>query len=211
MQYAESQSIAKPGVSRPGSGLLVREVLAPGAFVIAILVTNYAMTGLPNVKLFDLLVLVAGYSLGLRRGALVAVAAWMVYGSFNPFGYAQPQLLATLMASEVGYAAAGALIRRVMAPSAVRRRPSLLSAGLLAAAVVATGAYDLVTNAYTGYFWATIAGSSDYGRWIPLAMFHSGALFFMAVHVGSNAMLFPVFGPLLMQGVERGKHALGWR
>jgi hypothetical protein len=69
----------------------------------------------------------------------------------------------------------------------------------------------LVTNAYTGYFWTNVAGTSDYGRWIPLAMFNTGALFFMMVHVGANAMLFPVFGPLLMKGAERGKDSLGWR
>ncbi|MCH8331075.1 MAG: hypothetical protein IH946_06810, partial [Bacteroidetes bacterium] len=74
----------------------------PGLFVAAILGSNYALIGLPNVKLFDLLVFVAGYTLGLRRGATVAVAAGLVYGQANPWGYAQPSLLATLMGAEVG-------------------------------------------------------------------------------------------------------------
>ena len=60
----------------------------------------------------------------------------------------------------------------------------------------------------TGYFWATIAGSDDYGRWINTALFNPGALLFMAVHVGSNAVLFPVFGPPLMKGAAWAKRAL---
>ena len=39
------------------------------AFVAAILATNIALTSFPNVKLFDLMVFLAGYALGLRRGS----------------------------------------------------------------------------------------------------------------------------------------------
>ena len=211
MQYVGSLSAVRAGLARDRAGsVLLREVLAPGAFVMAILVSNYAMAGLPNVKLFDLLVFVAGYSLGLRRGALVAVAAWMVYGHINPWGVAHTELLVTLMAAEIGYAVAGSAVRALVRPSQLRLRPGWLNAGLLVVAVLATGTYDLVTNAYTGYFWANIAGTNDYGRWIPLAMFNPGALYFMAAHVGSNTMLFTAFGPLLMKGTERAQDAAGW-
>jgi hypothetical protein len=210
MQYV-GRSIPGEGslMGRPGQ-MVLRELLVPGALVTAILVSNYALSALPNVKLFDLLVFVAGYSLGLRRGAAVAVAAWLFYGSFNLWGATHPQLLVTLMASEVGYAAAGSLARRFVSPDRVRLRPSLLSIGLIMAAVVTTVAYDVMANAYTGYFWASIAGSSEYGRWISVALFNPGALFFMVVHVGSNAMLFPVFAPPLIRGAERAKRSLGW-
>ncbi len=104
--------------------LVVREALVPGAVVVAILLSNYAMAGLPNVKLFDLLVFVAGYTLGFRRGATVAVAAWLVYGQLNPWGATHSMLLATVMGSEVAYAAAGALAHRWLKPEDVRLRPS---------------------------------------------------------------------------------------
>ena len=68
----------RQGHAGQSSGLVVREVLAPGLFLAAILGTNYALSALPNVKLFDLLVFVAGYTLGVRRGATVAVGAWFV-------------------------------------------------------------------------------------------------------------------------------------
>ena len=118
MQISASVVVRSPARS------VARGLLAPSLFVVAILATNYALSGLPNVKLFDLLVFAAGYSLGLRRGALVAVTAWLVYGNVNPWGVAQAPLLLTLMGAEVGYAVAGALVRRFVAPDAVRLGPS---------------------------------------------------------------------------------------
>ena len=190
--------------------VLVREALAPGAFVALILASNYALAGLPNVKLFDALVFAAGYALGFRRGAAVAVAAWLVYGQINPWGAAQPQLLAVLIAGETLYAGAGALARRFVGPGRVTLGPSAATLAFLVPALVVTPVYDVLTNVYTGYFWATVAGSGEYARWIGVALFNPGALFFMAVHVGANAAFFPVFGPPLVKGAEAVKERLGW-
>ena len=44
---------------------------------------------------------------------------------------------------------------------------------------------------------AGLAGGTDYSRWIGVALFGPGALLFMLLHVGSNVVLFPVFGVLL--------------
>lgn len=176
-----------------------RELLVPSLFVAAILATNYALSGVPNVKLFDLLVFVAGYSLGLRRGALVAVAVWLVYGNVNPWGVAQTPLLLTMMGAQIGYAVLGSITRRFVSPDAIRLGPSRLTLALLASALVATLAYDLATNVYTAFFWAGIAGSTDYARWLTMTLFGPGAVLFMVLHVGSNLALFPVFGPLLMR------------
>ena len=192
-------------------GILVRETLAPGAFVALILASNYALASMPNVKLFDLLVFVAGYTLGLRRGITVAVAAWLVYGQVNPWGVAQPQLLATLMASEALFAGAGAAARRFVSADRITLRPTLTTLAFLLPALIVTPAYDMLTNVYTGYAWAGIAGSSDYTRWVTVALFNPGALFFMAAHVVSNALFFPAFGPLLVKGTESVKERLGWR
>ena len=191
------------------AGVLAREVVAPGAFVLAILTSNYMMTALPNVKLFDLLVFAAGYSLGVRRGATVAVVSWYVYGQANPFGATHALLLLTLMASEVAYAVMGGVVRRLLSPSEVRLGPGRSSLLLIAAALLATSFYDLATNVYTGYFWAGVAGSQEYGRWISTALFNPGALFFMAVHVSSNAVLFPVFAPLVIRLVQGAKRRWG--
>lgn len=192
-------------VRRARSEALTRELFAPGAFVLVILLSNYLLAILPNVKLFDLLVFTAGYSLGLRRGATVAVVAWFFYGHSNFFGPAHAQLLIVLMFSETSYALCGSVVRRLLSPLGLSLgvvRPNLL---LIGAALLATSSYDLATNVYTGYFWANLAGNHEYSRWIMTAVSSPGALFFMAVHVGSNAIMFPVFAPLIIKGVEGAK------
>lgn len=181
-------------------GLLMREVALPGAFVAAILAANQALASLPNVKLFDLLVFVAGYTLGLRRGATVAIAAWFVYGQANPWGYAPPMLLAVLSVSEVGYALAGVVVRRLLPPDALRRAPLRASLPFAAAAVVATLSYDIATNIYTGIFWAGMSEGRSTGAWVWVALTNPGALYFSAVHIGANIAFFSALGPWLARG-----------
>ncbi len=179
------------------------------AFVAAILATNYALASFPNVKLFDLMVFLAGYTLGFRRGAAVAVVAWLVYGNFNPYGPTTLPLLATVMAAETVYAVAGAFIRRMVAPGGVRLLPSRSSLLFAVAAVVSTLAYDLVANVYTGISWAMFAGTADYSRWIVTALFNPGALFFAAAHLSSNALFFAAFAPILIKGAEKIRKGRG--
>ncbi|MEK9659239.1 MAG: hypothetical protein VW450_04760 [Chloroflexota bacterium] len=185
---------AHPAFSRA----LWRELVIPALFVGAILTSNNVLTALPGVKLFDVLVFAAGFSLGLRRGATVAVAAWAVYGSANPWGMASVPLLAVLMASETLYAAAGVAARGLAGVGVARR--TLVFAG---AAVLATVAYDLATNAYTGLYWAGLAGGAETGRWLLVALLGPGALVFSAIHVTANLTLFPVVGPLAIAAARR--------
>lgn len=175
------------------------------AFVTVILVTNYALAGYPNVKLFDLLVFTAGYTLGFRRGAAVAIGAWMVYGNFNPYGLTTLPLLFVVTASETLYAGAGALIRRAAPPSGLRFTPGWKSLIFGGAAIVCTLGYDLLTNIYTGVHWAQLSGSTDYIRWVSVALFNPGALFFMAAHVASNFTFFAAFAPALVKGAAKIK------
>jgi hypothetical protein len=199
-------SSASPTQTRPAAGLLTRELLVPGAFVLAILLSNYALAGLPNVKLFDLLVFVAGYSLGMRRGLLVAM---LLYDVANPWGPAQAPLLMTKVGAEMGYAVVGAVFARLGMMRALRLGPSKASVGFVLAALFTTVAYDIATNLYTAYFWAGIAGGTDYMRWVGVTLFGPGALLYMALHVGSNVALFPAFGPLLIKAAALGKHSVG--
>ena len=207
MQIDAAAVIRRRGALTGGLG---RELLAPGAFLTAILVSNYALAALPNVKLFDLLVFAAGYTLGLRRGATVAVAGWFIYGQANPWGYASPALLATLMASEVGYAVAGALLARVLPAAKVRLAPSRGWVGFAAAAVAATLLYDMATNVYTGVFWAGLAGSRDTMAWVWVSLFNPGALLFAAVHLSSNVIFFTAFGPPLVRAGSAARKRWGW-
>lgn len=192
------------------NGRLVREIIAPGMFVALILASNFALAGLPNVKFFDLLVFVAGFTLGFRRGMTVAVVAWVVYDVANPWGPAGAALLLTEIGSEFVYAVAGGIMGRLVPADKVSLGPSRNSIILTVIALMTTFAYDLATNVYTGWAWAGITGGHDYSHWIGVALFGPGALLFMALHIGSNLVLFPVFGPLLIQGADLTKRALGW-
>lgn len=173
-----------------------------------ILFTNYAMAATPNVKLFDLLVFVAAYTLGFRRGALVAVLGWVAYGSFNPWGPTSPALLTIVAASQLAYAISGVLFRKMVSPTDIRYfsgRHALLLAGL---ALGGTFVYDVLTNLYTGVSWAYFAGSSDYFRWIGVALLGPGALWFAAVHIGSNILFFSALAPILIKSMGKLKQAI---
>ena len=213
MRY-EAEALAVPRRRLPSIGgvlhpVLVREALLPLAFVLAILFTNYALTALPSVKLFDLMVFAAGYTLGARRGASVAVAAWLVYGNFNPWGPTTGPLLMTVMAAETVYALAGAGVRRLLPPARVRLGPGLATLAFALAAVATTALYDIAANVFTGVAWAQFTGGDEVGRWVWVALTSPGALFFTMMHVGSNVAFFAAFGPGLVKGVEKGKEALG--
>ena len=189
---------------------LARELVLPAAFILAILASNYALASQPNVKLFDLLVFTAGFTLGFRRGVLVAAGAWLVYGTFNPWGYGGPLLLATLMMSECVYALAGASLRRLVSPDRLSFVPGRWSLILVALAIVTTLTYDVITNVYTGITWAQMTGAFEYQRWILTALFNPGALLFAAYHVGSNILFFGLLGAAFLKGADCVKKALPW-
>ena len=158
---------------------LYREILLPAVFVALILVSNYLLSSLPNIKLFDLMVFLAGYTLGIRRGITVGVVAWFFYGQINPWGIASAPLLITLMASESVYAIAGSVVSMVMSNKKVSVKPGVT------------------------YLLFLSAGSSEYGAWIKSALLNPGALFFMLVHTGANVAFFVTLGPTLAKFIER--------
>ncbi|MBI4199603.1 MAG: hypothetical protein HY535_03915 [Chloroflexi bacterium] len=201
---------ARPEALRSWVPRAAAEAALLGAFMGAILATNYALASFPNVKLFDLLVFVAGYALGFRRAAAIAVLSWGVYGTFNPWGPTTLPLLFVVSASEPVYALAGGLLRRTLPPSKLRLVPGKGSLLLGAVAVATTLAYDAATNVYTGVSWAQFAGSSEFGRWVLVALFNPGALWFSAMHVASNVAAFSLLTPALARGAERLKGALRW-
>ncbi len=100
--------------------------------------TNYAMIGIPNVKLMDSIVFLAGMGLGFADGAAVATLTWLVYGFLNPYGFVPTIWLATTL-GEWLFALAGSLSRAL--PGG-RRVPALAVLGF-----ATTLAYDLITNA----------------------------------------------------------------
>ena len=71
--------------------------------------TNYALIGVPNVKIMDFIVFMGGFCLGPLVGASIGIFTWAVYGAINPYGFI-PQILLATMFSEAIYGLIGGLL-----------------------------------------------------------------------------------------------------
>src|SRR5437879_9694280 len=80
------------------------KVMITAVFTALALATNYALIGIPNVKIMDTLVFVAAFFFGLRLGIGVAASIWLVYGFVNPNGVDTFPMLSFLMVGECFYA-----------------------------------------------------------------------------------------------------------
>ena len=190
------------------SRAIPNQLVQPGILMLVlatVLITNYALVHQPNIKLFDVLVFVTGYTLGFRRGALIAVTGWLIYGNFNPFGPTTATLLAVVTFSQVIYAAAGAFLRTLLSNNRIKFTPGYHTFLIGILAILTTLSYDLITNIYTGFAWAKLAGSYDMYQWIKVAVFNPGALYFSFAHVTSNTLFFIGLSPLLVRLISKLK------
>lgn len=158
--------------------------------------SNYVLTGLPNVKLMDLVVFVAAFAYGLKVGVSVALVTWMVYGNINPYGVAGFPLLPVLMVSESIYAVLGYGLHRYGTSFSRSETPLVSTASLFGVAgVVGAFLYDLVTNAFTGVFF--------YGSlWTGIVT----GIPFAIVHEFSNLVFFSLAAPTLVLALEKITH-----
>ncbi len=145
--------------------------------------SNYALIWLPNVKLMDLLVFLAGFLAGPLDGAIVGVLGWAIYGFLNPYGWILPIWIATMI-SETVYGILGGILK--MKSSEIGR------AELAIAALISTLLYDLATN---------IAFSLTFN--VPILMVLIAGIPFSIVHTFSNVALFSIVGPELIKLIER--------
>jgi hypothetical protein len=143
--------------------------------------TNYALTGVWNVKLMDFIVFIGGFCFGPLVGVLVGVISWTVYGTINPLGFVLPIWLATMF-TETIYGVAGGFLRKVLGTNLKSEwwKASVFFASI---GVLLTLAYDVVTNVVFGL---TVG-------WNVIFAVIVGFIPFGIVHVTSN-MFFFFFG-----------------
>lgn len=156
--------------------------------------TNYAMFGLWNIKLMDLLVFVSGFCFGGLVGSLVGIFTWGVYGTLNPLGFSLPIWVATCL-SESLYGVGGGLARKfgLKVPNIAnigREEHWICSAKIALLGFLLTFTYDFLTNLVC-VIWAP-----------PLAVF-VGAVPFAAAHIGSNLFFFFVGGVTLIMAIQK--------
>jgi uncharacterized membrane protein len=73
---------------------------------------SYALIGLPNIKVMDLVVFVTGFVFGASIGAIIGTLTWIVYGTVNPLGFNLPIWLATIV-GEIGFGIVGGILGRI--------------------------------------------------------------------------------------------------
>src|SRR5437016_12731664 len=90
------------------------KVMITAVFTALALATNYALIGIPNVKIMDTLVFIAALFFGLRLGIGVAASVWLVYGFVNPNGVDPFLMLSFLMVGECFYALDGVGLMKIL-------------------------------------------------------------------------------------------------
>lgn len=89
-----------------------REIAAVAIFTATILGSNYALSGIPNVKLLDVLVFVSSFVFGLGVGISVAIISELAWSFLSPYGFAG-MIMPFLVAGEIIYVLAGRFAAKV--------------------------------------------------------------------------------------------------
>jgi len=175
------------------------KVMITAVFTALALATNYALIGIPNVKIMDTLVFIAAFFFGLRLGIGVAASIWLVYGFVNPNGVDSFLMLSFLMVGECFYALAGVVLKKsFVAQDFVKgtKEYQRLSIVFGLVGLLATFAYDALTN---------------FGSWI----FRTGSLYqdfvfgniigapFSVAHEASNVVFFATIAPAIVVAATR--------
>lgn len=149
------------------------------------------------VELFTLALFVSGLLVGPGWGIWVGVVARLVFSVANPLGPAHPWVLAAQVLGGAWVGLLGGLFRPWLLPPGTRREPSpgARTALLVAAGVLATAGYDLVTNVAQGIVFGSV----------PVTL--AAAALPAAQHLASNVVLFVLLGGLLMPWLAR--HPVG--
>jgi len=175
------------------------KVLVVAVFTALSLATDYAMTGLQNIKVMDTLVFLAAFLFGFRSGIGVALLTRFIFGLVNPFGPADPITLLFVMIGECFFAIAGAALRTTFAVSNFTRGSrdyGRFSIVLSLVGLQATFAFDILTN---------------FGSWL----FETSSLYqallvgnivgapFSVAHEASNVIFFATIAPAIVVAATR--------
>ncbi|MFB0543441.1 MAG: hypothetical protein ACETVR_01540 [Candidatus Bathyarchaeia archaeon] len=161
------------------------------SFVALSIATNYALVGLPNLKVMDFIVFIGGFCFGPVVGALIAVLTWAVYGVINPYGFVLPVWLATMFSESI-YGVVGGLLGKNLA--SINLEDQRLRSGLLFGSLgfILTLIYDLITN---------IVYASTFG--LPIIVSIILGVPFTALHELSNVAIFSIGSTPLIRAVRK--------
>ncbi len=144
---------------------------------------SYALIGVPNVNVMDLVVFVTGFVFGAPIGVATGVLAWFVYGAINPLGFNAPIWLAT-MVGEAAFGVVGGVLGRMSYKDAGKPFNAFrFSCEMALWGLIVTIIYDLFTNlVYAFSFKIPIVAAIVAGWFLPP--------WFGILHGVSNLLLF---------------------
>lgn len=102
-------------IDNPTITMNVRKVALITILVALSIATNYALIGVTNVTVMDLIVFVTGFFFGPILGAMVGMFSWMIYGVINPYGFVPQIYVATILAETIYGLLGGVLGRKLLA------------------------------------------------------------------------------------------------
>lgn len=153
--------------------------------------TNYALLGIPNVKIMDLLVFICGFMFGPIAGASVGILSWAVYGAINPYGFV-PQVWVATMLFESVYGLTGGFLGRYLASIDFNELHVSLGIFIGATGFILTLVYDLSLNVVYAF---------AYNEPVVVAMIVG--IPFTVLHEVSNALLFGISSVIVIRRLER--------
>lgn len=153
--------------------------------------SNYALIGIPNLKVMDFFVFITGFIFGPVVGASVGILIWLIYGVINPYGFV-PQVWISTMFSETIYGLAGGALAKWASSMDLNKHHLSLSVLFGAIGFMTTLLYDLLTN---------IVYAFSFG--VPLIVAIIMGVPFAMLHEISNAIIFGTCSIPLIIALEK--------
>ena len=156
--------------------------------------SSYALIGLPNVNVMDLIVFVTSFVFGIPIGVATGVLARAIFGSINPLGFNLPIWVSTVLGGTVFSVVGGILGRITSEPTGKSFNLFRFNLEMGLWGLVLTILYDLFTNiAFAVAFKVPIAAAIVSGWLLPpwFGILHAVSnvlLFFFAVYPLTNAI-----------------------
>ena len=162
----------------------LRKLMLTAIFIALAIAGGLVLIQFPNVEMVTATVFLAGFFLGIARGAFVGGAAELLYSFFNPYGAAAPPMLLAQVLSMAFAGAAGGAVGKIYRTN----EPPFWLLG--ACGFLVTLIFDLNT---------TLAFALFIDRVWPglLAAITFGAPFYFT-HIGTNTLIFSVLLPILI-------------
>ncbi len=171
------------------------KVAVVATFTALVVGSDFALAGIPNVKLLDTLVFLAAYLFGFRVGASVGILSELVWAYVSPWGTAG-YIAPFLILGEVIFAVAGYTAARFWSGEPVfRSGVNFVFGGLLA---LCAFAWDLETDFGTALiaFWPSVT-PANVGGTILLGVP------FMLSHEVSDFLFGMLFVPIIITLIPR--------